>query len=98
MNHEGKSDSLQGKDIPSTGVKPEVKSVSVKKLQSFVGEQPLPAIEIAPGVLRSQSRRDFHPSSRCAYSRVPSCANPGGTQPHRLNRRCAKQVPSRREV
>jgi len=35
------------------------KSVSVKKPQSFFGEQPLPAIEIAPRVLRYQSRRDF---------------------------------------
>jgi DMSO/TMAO reductase YedYZ molybdopterin-dependent catalytic subunit len=36
-----------------------VKSVSVKKPQSFFGERPLPAIEIAPGLLRYQSRRDF---------------------------------------
>jgi DMSO/TMAO reductase YedYZ molybdopterin-dependent catalytic subunit len=35
------------------------KSVSVKKPQSFFGEQPLPAIDIAPRVLRYQSRRDF---------------------------------------
>src|SRR5260370_26115105 len=35
------------------------KSVSVKKPQSFFGEQPLPAIEIDPSVLRCQSRRDF---------------------------------------
>jgi DMSO/TMAO reductase YedYZ molybdopterin-dependent catalytic subunit len=59
MNNEGKGDSLQGKDMPSTGVEPEVKSVSVKKLQGFFGERPLPAIEIAPGVLHYQSRRDF---------------------------------------
>jgi DMSO/TMAO reductase YedYZ molybdopterin-dependent catalytic subunit len=59
MNNEGKGDSLQGKDIPPTGVEPEVKSVSVKKPQSFFGERPLPAIEIAPRVLRYQSRRDF---------------------------------------
>jgi DMSO/TMAO reductase YedYZ molybdopterin-dependent catalytic subunit len=36
-----------------------VKSVSVKKPQSFFGERPLPAIEIAPAILRYQSRRDF---------------------------------------
>src|SRR4029077_4169228 len=59
MNSKGKGDSLQGKDIPSTGVEPEVKSVSVKKPKSFFGERPLLAIEIAPGVLRYQSRRDF---------------------------------------
>jgi hypothetical protein len=35
------------------------KSVSVKKPQSFFGEQLLPAIEMAPRVLRYQSRRDF---------------------------------------
>jgi DMSO/TMAO reductase YedYZ molybdopterin-dependent catalytic subunit len=40
-------------------VQPELKSFSAKKLQSFFGERPLPASEIAPGVLRSQSRRDF---------------------------------------
>jgi len=50
---------LQGKDIPSTGVEPEVKSVSVKKPQSFFGERSLPAIEVAPRLLRNQSRRDF---------------------------------------
>src|SRR6266478_5964716 len=53
MNNEGKG------DIPSTGVEPEVKSVSVKKPQSFFGERPLPAMEIAPRVLRYRSRRDF---------------------------------------
>jgi DMSO/TMAO reductase YedYZ molybdopterin-dependent catalytic subunit len=36
-----------------------VKSVSVKKPQSFFRERPLPAIEIAPAILRYQSRRDF---------------------------------------
>ena len=35
------------------------KSVSVKKPQSFFGERPLTAIEMAPRVLRYQSRRDF---------------------------------------
>jgi hypothetical protein len=34
------------------------KSVS-KKPQSFLGERPLPAIEMAPRVLRYRSRRDF---------------------------------------
>jgi len=53
MNSEGKG------DIPSTGVEPEVKSVSVKKPRSFFGERTLPAIEMAPQVLRFQSRRDF---------------------------------------
>jgi len=59
MNNEEKSDSLQEKDIPPTVVEPEVKSVSVKKLQSFLGERPLPAIEMAPRIVRYQSRRDF---------------------------------------
>ena len=59
MNSKGKGDSLQRKDTPSTDVKPEVKSVSVKKPQSFFGERFLPAIEMAPRVLRNQSRRDF---------------------------------------
>jgi hypothetical protein len=53
MNNEGKG------DTPSTGMGPEVKSVSVKKLQTFFGERPLPAIEMAPRVLRYQSRRYF---------------------------------------
>src|SRR6266436_6382720 len=35
------------------------KSVSVKEPQSFFGERPLTAIEMAPRVLRYQSRRDF---------------------------------------
>ena len=59
MSDEKKSDSLQGKDMPSTRVEPEVKSVSVKKPQGFFGERPLPAAEIAPRLLRYQSRRDF---------------------------------------
>jgi hypothetical protein len=59
MNNEEEGDSLQGKNTPSAGVQPEVKSVSVKKLQRFFGERPLPAIEMAPRVLRYQSRRDF---------------------------------------
>src|SRR6266481_8450152 len=46
-------------DIPSTGMEPEVKPVSIKKLQRFLGERPLTPIEIAPRVLRFQSRRDF---------------------------------------
>src|SRR5258708_16643709 len=53
MNNEEKG------DIPSTGMELEVKSVSVKKPQSFFGERSLPAIEIAPRVRRYQSRRDF---------------------------------------
>src|SRR6266403_3607223 len=53
MNSEGKG------DIPSTGMEPEVKSVSVKKPQGFFGERPLPVIEMPPRVLRSQSRRAF---------------------------------------
>jgi DMSO/TMAO reductase YedYZ molybdopterin-dependent catalytic subunit len=59
MGNEEKSDSSQGKAIPSTRVEPEVKSVSVKKPHSFFAEQVPPAIEIAPGVLRYRSRRDF---------------------------------------
>jgi DMSO/TMAO reductase YedYZ molybdopterin-dependent catalytic subunit len=35
-----------------------VESVSVKKPQGFFGEQPLPAIEMAPRVLRYRTRRD----------------------------------------
>jgi DMSO/TMAO reductase YedYZ molybdopterin-dependent catalytic subunit len=46
-------------DITSTAMEPEVKSGSVKQSQRFFGEPPLPAIEIAPRVLRYQSRRDF---------------------------------------
>jgi len=45
--------------IPSTGMEPEVKPVSVKKPQSLFEERPPPAVEIAPRVLRFQSRRDF---------------------------------------
>src|SRR5580700_302796 len=59
MNNEEKGDSSLGKNIPSTGVEPELKSVSVKKLQRFFEERPLPAIEMAPRILRYQSRRDF---------------------------------------
>src|SRR5882672_8739882 len=59
MNNEEKGDPLQGKDIPSTGVGSEVKSVSAKKPQSFFGERPLQAVEMAPRILRYQSRRDF---------------------------------------
>ena len=36
-----------------------VKSVSVTKLQSSFGEQPLPIIELAPQVLRYRTRRDL---------------------------------------
>jgi DMSO/TMAO reductase YedYZ molybdopterin-dependent catalytic subunit len=59
MNNEENGDSLQTKDTPSASMEPEVKSGSVKKPQGFFGERPLPPIEIAPGVLRYQSRRDF---------------------------------------
>src|SRR5580704_18358750 len=59
MNNEEKGDTLQPKDVSSTGVESEVKSVSVKKPQSFFGERPLPAVEMAPRILRYQSRRDF---------------------------------------
>lgn len=59
MNNEEKGDSLQGKNIPSTGVKPEVKSVSAKKPRSFFGERPLPETEMAPRILHSRSRRNF---------------------------------------
>jgi DMSO/TMAO reductase YedYZ molybdopterin-dependent catalytic subunit len=50
-NHAPRTD----KAAPSVAAK----SVSVKKPQSFVAERLLPAIEIAPRVLRYQSRRDF---------------------------------------
>jgi DMSO/TMAO reductase YedYZ molybdopterin-dependent catalytic subunit len=59
MNSEGEGDSLQRKGMPSTGVAPKVKSVAVKEPQSFFRERPLPTIEMAPRVLRHQSRRDF---------------------------------------
>jgi DMSO/TMAO reductase YedYZ molybdopterin-dependent catalytic subunit len=59
MNHEGNSDSSQEKDIPSTGAEPKAKSVSVKKPHTFFAERPLPAVEMAPRILRNQSRRDF---------------------------------------
>src|ERR1700691_2151498 len=36
-----------------------VKSVPVKKPQSFFGERPLPIIEMAPRVLRYRTRRDL---------------------------------------
>jgi DMSO/TMAO reductase YedYZ molybdopterin-dependent catalytic subunit len=54
-------DSCQLKEILSTGagVEPEVKSVSAKEPQNFFRERPLPAIGMAPRVLRHQSRRDF---------------------------------------
>src|SRR5260370_26375363 len=41
------------------GMEPVVKSVSVKKPHNFFGERPLTVIEMAPRVLRYQSRRDF---------------------------------------
>src|ERR1700754_3605343 len=41
--------------IPPIAVEP----VSVKKHQSFFGEQPLPIIEMAPRVLRYRTRRDL---------------------------------------
>src|ERR1700746_9326 len=59
MSNEEKGDSSQGKDTPSTGVEPKVKSVPVKEPQSFFGERPLRATEIAPRFLRYQSQRDF---------------------------------------
>jgi len=50
----------KGKDIPSTRVEPEVKSVSVKKPQRFFGERTSPRqLRWAPRVLRCRSRRDF---------------------------------------
>jgi len=59
MSNKEKGGSLRSKDISSTGVEPEVKSVSGKKLRGFFAERPLPAIEVAPDILRYQSRRDF---------------------------------------
>jgi thiosulfate reductase cytochrome b subunit len=41
--------------LPSIALEP----VSVKKLQSFLEEQPLPVMEIAPRVLRYRTRREF---------------------------------------
>jgi hypothetical protein len=51
LNHEPRTDEAASSVA--------VKSVSVKKPQSFFGEQPLPAIEMAPAILRYRSRRDF---------------------------------------
>ena len=51
VNHEARTDEAASSVA--------AKSVSVKKSQSFFGERPLPALEIAPRVLRYQSRRDF---------------------------------------
>jgi DMSO/TMAO reductase YedYZ molybdopterin-dependent catalytic subunit len=59
MNSDEKGGRLKGKDIPSTGVGSDVKSASVTKLQRFFGERPLSAVEMAPRILRYQSRRDF---------------------------------------
>ena len=59
MSNEEKGYSSQGKNTPSTGLEPEVKSVPEEKPQGFFGERPLPAIEMAPRLLRYQSRRDF---------------------------------------
>jgi DMSO/TMAO reductase YedYZ molybdopterin-dependent catalytic subunit len=59
VSNEEKRDSSQGKGMPSTGVEPEVKSVSVKKPQSFFGERSLPPIEITLGRLQYLNRRDF---------------------------------------
>jgi len=59
MSHkENGDDSLQPKDLPSTGIGPKVDSVSVKKQQSFFREQPLPVIEEDPLILRHRTRRD----------------------------------------
>jgi DMSO/TMAO reductase YedYZ molybdopterin-dependent catalytic subunit len=52
MNNKGKG------DIPSTGMEPEVKSVSAKKPQGFFEERSLPAIEMTPGRMRYLTRRD----------------------------------------
>jgi DMSO/TMAO reductase YedYZ molybdopterin-dependent catalytic subunit len=56
------SSSSSGDHQPRTGEpnpSAAAKSVSVKKPQSFFGERPLPAIEIARRFLRYQSRHDF---------------------------------------
>jgi DMSO/TMAO reductase YedYZ molybdopterin-dependent catalytic subunit len=59
MKNEKRGDPLRRKDVLATSVEPEVKSVSVRKPQSFFGERPFPATEIAPQVLHYRSRRDF---------------------------------------
>src|SRR5260221_14671742 len=59
MSHkENGDDSLQPKDLPSTGIGPKVDSVSVKKQQSFFREQPLPVVEEDPRILRDRTRRE----------------------------------------
>jgi DMSO/TMAO reductase YedYZ molybdopterin-dependent catalytic subunit len=63
-----KPEAVDGSPSPSVDHEPRtgeaassvaVKSVSVKKPQSFLGERPLPIIEMAPRVLRYRTRRDF---------------------------------------
>jgi DMSO/TMAO reductase YedYZ molybdopterin-dependent catalytic subunit len=53
MNNEEKGNSNEAASSVA------VKSVSVTKLQSSFGEQPLPIIELAPQVLRYRTRRDL---------------------------------------
>jgi DMSO/TMAO reductase YedYZ molybdopterin-dependent catalytic subunit len=59
MTNEEKDNSSQSQDIPSTGIGTEATPVYAKKPQGFFGERPLPAIEMAPRVLRYRTRRDF---------------------------------------
>ena len=57
-----KSPSLSEDDEPRTDEAASsvaAKSISVKKPQSFLGERPLPLIEMAPRVLRYRTRRDL---------------------------------------
>jgi DMSO/TMAO reductase YedYZ molybdopterin-dependent catalytic subunit len=71
MNNEEKRDSLEPKDISSTGTESEkemaalpeassiiVKPVPAERQHSFFEERPLPAIEIAPRVMRNRTRRE----------------------------------------
>jgi hypothetical protein len=49
MSNETKTDSPQGKDIPSTRVEPEVKSVSVKTPQASLESDPSRQLRRLPG-------------------------------------------------
>jgi DMSO/TMAO reductase YedYZ molybdopterin-dependent catalytic subunit len=55
MKNEKKGDSLQREAIPSTSIGPEQQ---MAESPGFFKERPLPTIELAPRVLRNQTRRD----------------------------------------
>ena len=55
MKNEKKGDSLRREAIPSTSIGPEQQ---MAESLGFFKERPLPTIELAPRVLRNQTRRD----------------------------------------